>query len=550
MSSAAPLGPRRFDLAALSPDDFEALCIRLARLEIVGVTGTRAPDGGADALQADPTGGYRRAWQAKNHRQIDWRKCRESLDKAVDTYGIVHFTFCFSVDLTIGDRRRLEELRARHPEVDVDHWGASEIVARLSGSDDGNRVARFFFEDPIESTELIARAVRAGGELRSVGQAVERVRAVGEYLDGDAFFIYPISHYPEGAGPPPAPGTTISVEYPENGQVVRIDAVPRDDEAAERFPARMLIVLTGPHAEQLERASLRGEVLHLRRGAEVTIQSLPPAFADEVGRTFEAELQIDFTPDPWVAEFRASTTKREESVRVTMEPAGAPSGWDRRYEGRYGGLTVSLLARLGEGEERVGAKWSYRSDGSPAREQLAALRFLEAMHEEGEFVMCECEDGRRLLAGPNQPAAIPAEFAAWLSLLTDVISIENWMGADLRVPTEIPAEQMETIARVAHEVRAGQAEFTDRTFELVGDTEAVPKVVRGSDMKIDERWVVEIFGEEMVLGRRSLHFQPHAVRAGELVEPGRQVVEIEPGPFDDAQEDQLWWTLTRPARPQ
>jgi hypothetical protein len=93
MNTAAPLGPRRFDLAALSPEDFEALCIRLARLEIVGVTGTRAPDGGADALQADPGGDYRRAWQAKNHRQIDWRKCRESLDKAVDTYGIAHFTF-------------------------------------------------------------------------------------------------------------------------------------------------------------------------------------------------------------------------------------------------------------------------------------------------------------------------------------------------------------------------------------------------------------------------------------------------------------------------
>jgi hypothetical protein len=299
MSTAAPLGPRRFDLPGLPPDDFEALCFRLARLEIPGVSGTRAPDGGADALLANPTGGYQRAWQAKNHRRkIDWRKCRESLDRVVETYSITHLTFCFSVDLTVADWPQLEELRGRHAGVEVDHWGASELEARMVATEEGGRVARSFFGDPAGSAELIVRAIRAGGELESTDHAVERVRAVGEYLDGDAFFIYPISHYPNGAGPPVPSGTTISVEYPDGGRVVRVDAVPRDAEAAERFPTRMVVGLSGPHAEQFEQASLRGEILHLERGAEVTLRSLPPAFAHEEGRTCEGALRRPHDPCP------------------------------------------------------------------------------------------------------------------------------------------------------------------------------------------------------------------------------------------------------------
>jgi hypothetical protein len=547
MSESAALGPRRFDLPRLSADDFEALCFRLARLDASGVSATRAPDGGADALLAGPAGRYQRAWQAKNHRRkIDWRKCRESLDRAVETYSISHFTFCFSVNLTSADRRQLDALRRLHPRVEIDEWGASELEARLSETDDGLRVARSFFEDPVESTEMITRAVRAGGELRGTDQAVERLHAVGEYFDGDAFFIYPITHYPEGVGPPSPPGTTISVEYTEDGRVVRIDAVPRDAEAAERFPTRMQVRLSGADAEQLERARLRGESLHLKRGADVTMRSLPPAFAHEEGRTFEAELWVDFTPDPWTAEFRVSTADREESLRVTMEPAHAPPDWDRACEGRFGGLTISLLARLTEGRERVGVRWKHRSDGSPAREQLKALRFLATMHDDGEFVMCECEGGRRLLGGPNKDTAVDVRVPALITLLTDVVTIEDWIGADLCVPAEISAEEIETIAWAAEAIRAGRSRFTG-TFELVGDVEVLPQIENGKDMEIGEDWVVEIFGEKLGLGRRTVHFRPLVVHRGALVEPGRQVVEIEPGSF--VGDEPLWWQLTRPEPP-
>jgi hypothetical protein len=389
-----------------------------------------------------------------------------------------------------------------------------------------------------------ARGAGRAGELQSVDQAVERVRAVGEYLDGDAFFFYRLTHYPEGAGPPLSPGTMISVEYPEEGRVVRIDAVPRDAEAAERYPARMQVAIAGPDAERLEQARLRGEILHLKRGAEVTFQSLPPAFAHDVGRPVDAELRIDFTPDPWTAEFRAIAVAHEESLRVTMEPIVASGDWDRSYEGRFGGLKISLLTRFEEGREAVSVTWTHSSDASPARHQLAALRFLALMHEEGEFVMCECEEGQRLLTGPNRSADIDPRLPALISLLTDVVAIEDWIGADLRVAAEISAEEIEMIARVAQAVRAGKTPFLGKSFELVGDVEALPLIEGGKDMEIGEEWVVEIFGQEVVLGRRSVHFRPLEVRRGELVEPGRQEVEIDPGPRDD--DDDLWWIVKRP----
>lgn len=73
--------------------------------------------------------------------------------------------------------------------------------------------------------------------------------------------------------------------------------------------------------------------------------------------------------------------------------------------------------------------------------------------------MCECENGRRLLSGPNDPTAADARLLALLSLFTDVVSVEDWIGADLEVPAQISAEDLQTILQVAHAVRAGKAKF-------------------------------------------------------------------------------------------
>jgi hypothetical protein len=150
--------------------------------------------------------------------------------------------------------------------------------------------------------------------------------------------------------------------------------------------------------------------------------------------------------------------------------------------------------------------------------------------------------GRSTFAGgPNDPADAGPRLSALLSLFADVVSIEDWIGTDLRVPAEISAEDMRSIAQVAHAVRAGKTRFTG-TFQLVGDVEVLPDLESGQDMDIGEDWVVEIFNEEVMLGRRTVHFRPVTVHRGELVEPGRQAVEIEPGPF--VEDGDLWWMLT------
>lgn len=104
---------------------------------------------------------------------------------------------------------------------------------------------------------------------------------------------------------------------------------------------------------------------------------------------------------------------------------------------------------------------------------------------------------------------------------------------------------LETIAQAAEAIRAGRSRFSG-TFELVGDVKALPQIENGADVEIGEAWVVKIFGDDVALGRRSVQFQPLAVRRGELVEPGRQAVEIEPAPVGE--DEQLWWQLARPER--
>lgn len=296
-------------------------------------------------------------------------------------------TFCFPVDLGKDHHLRFDaELCHRHSGVRVDSWDASEIQARLTVSDGGQRVARHYFGDPSAEPELIARAIRAGGELSNNDDAIQRLHPVGEFLDEhDPFFVYPQYQYRNGDDPPRTPKSVISLERSNGQQTVRIDAVPRDAEAAERFRPTVQVVFDGDDGEverrRLDDALMRNQPVTISRGVSATFTQMPPAFGEAVGRPFAAEISIRPNRDPWPAEFRVLVGGDEQSVQVQMEPMDeAPAGWDVAFEGRLGGLCISLLARFEEEREQVAVNWRHRLDGSPAREQLRALRLVAAVH--------------------------------------------------------------------------------------------------------------------------------------------------------------------------
>lgn len=176
MAEEKPLGPRKFDFGELTDEDFEEMCHELVRLEWPDVVKTAAPDGGADTLLPLKEGGWERAWQAKRYTgTIYWSKCKESLDRVVDTYKVDRVTFCFAKNLTKKQQRKFDsDLKGRHDGVGVDFWDKAALTYRLYGSDEGKRIARHYFGDPAHDKELMVRAIRAGGELEGGGDAVER----------------------------------------------------------------------------------------------------------------------------------------------------------------------------------------------------------------------------------------------------------------------------------------------------------------------------------------------------------------------------------------
>ena len=59
-----------------------------------------------------------------------------------------HYTFVFPPELNVGEQQTFDRtLRGPDADITVDYWNGEELQFRLSGSDDGQRVARTFFDD-------------------------------------------------------------------------------------------------------------------------------------------------------------------------------------------------------------------------------------------------------------------------------------------------------------------------------------------------------------------------------------------------------------------
>lgn len=212
-----PLGPRRLDFTVLSDDDFELLSYLVVLMEFPGAVRFHAPDRGADsALPEGESRACRRCWQAKRFTgHIHWGQCRASLDAAVTRYQMPHYTFCFARDLTGHQEQSFKkQLVRRHKGVTVDYWNASRLVGALVRSEQGKRIAKYFYGDPQQNTEALMQAIRAQGPLETGADVTDRLRAVAEWLaTHDPFFSYPMSaRETRIAGPGITPGAVIAIE--------------------------------------------------------------------------------------------------------------------------------------------------------------------------------------------------------------------------------------------------------------------------------------------------------------------------------------------------
>ena len=573
-----PKGPRVYDLRGMPDENFERMCARLIRLEFPrAIKPANTLDGGADMVLpgAGPT--YERCWQAKHYPgPIHWEECKKSLARAKGTWQPKRYTFCFPRELNVKEQTTFDKhFRQAGENVDVDQWNGEELLARLNGSPEGERVARTFFEDPELDKERLNQALRAKGVLDTAEDALDRMLPVGAFLRGhDAYFSYPaVTHEIGRPGPPLTPGTVMSLFKLEGADTARIDAVPRDAEALERYAPEVVVQATPDEkgaraAERLQASLASGEPVEITEGIEVTLKKGPPAFEELVGQTItEGTLSLGPAtpalapaPPPYNARLKAESDRGIETVDVRLLPAKVPpAGFDGALVGSTGALDVENIFRQVPGGGQLGWNFHYRPSGHTLREQVAALRFLRAAVEGGEVVITDRGPTKRppLRHQLDRAKLSATEAFGILAFLEDLLAISEWTGVELDVPELVDYQAAYTVAVVAKMIRKRGQPVRWEHFEATVGSEGLARLNEGGHLLVDRALATRINDQILQLGFTRINIEAYKLVATTDNADGTHSVRIEP-PSDKAadvfehlyKEQNTKRVRNRPASPQ
>jgi len=550
----------------MSDEEFEGLCARLVRLEFPSaVRPASTGDGGADMRLAGPNETTERCWQAKHFpKQIRWDKCKESLRRCRETWNPSHYTFCFPRCLSATEQKTFDRhFRSGEIDIEVDHWNADELEARLDESDDGQSVARTFFEDPARDKEHMARAFRAQGPLDTAGDALDRMVPVGDFLrQEDAYFFYPATtHQTGGPAPPSTPGAVMSVAQIEERTTSRIDAVPRDAEALERYSPEITLRTTADEAGEraaklLQPAIERGVPVRLQHGEgsglEISINNVPPALehlvaAQESGGYIElgaAEQILPPPPPPWQAHLRIETDRGRADLDVRLEPGrDVPPDWDGVLEGSVGGMDVqALFRRRGDGGQ-ISFDFKYRF-ASPAslEERVKALHAFAVLHGDGEVVITDRgSTGRPEMRIATAPRELPREWSALTAFVEDLLSISDWAGVAVDLPEEVDPTTIRVVADMARMVREGGRLVRWDYLEPVVTPEGLAQLQEGGRLLFEQS--IGIMVEEQTIDLGFTRMVVHEYKIADVVEEDTgSKVRLEPSGGESAE---IFQTLHR-----
>ncbi len=549
-----PQGATNFDLLGMNDEEFERMNARLIRLEHPDAfKPANVSDGGADmVLPREDRSGYERCWQAKHYpKNIRWDKCEKSLADARKHWKPEHYTFVFPRELTVGEQKTFDE-KFGSLDIKVDYWNGEELQARLTGSDDGERVARHFFEDAELQRERTYQAIEAGGRLENVEDAVDRLSNIGTFLAGDdAYFSYPAATHEEGgAAPPVTPGAVMSFAKGDGKVRSRVDVVPLDDEALERYgPEFELVPAEGEAgqlaAQRLQQALQEGNDVEIEEGLDITFLRMPPGLDNVVGQRLTGgkvslgRVEPARPPvPPWKAELRAVSGEGEAELTVPLTPTrDSPEGWDGALSGEYGGLTVTAMFRQrGDGGE---LRWNFRYARSqaPVRQQVQALRFMRTISAAGDLVVTDRGGtGRPELRMPTPVEPLDPGLRALLAFLEDVRVIEEWAGVEYDLPAEVSGPEARKVAMVANAIRKGGHSATWHDFEMTVPTESVQPLREGRVVRWEQQVAANVLGRVVDLGYTQVDIGGYVI-ASERAAPGQAghtVVRLEPGSPESA----------------
>lgn len=543
-----PRGPRDYDLERLQDEQFERLCARLILLEYPSAfKPANTADGGADMVLPGPGASYERCWQAKHYPDaIHWNKCKQSLATAKKRWGPREYTFCFPRELTEKEQKTFDRhFRSPEEEVEVNHWNGEAVLARLNGSEAGERVARTFFEDPELDKESIVRAIQAQGPLETAQHALDRMLPVGGFLASrDAYFSYPAATHETGEPSPPlTPGTVMSVAQIDETTVSRIDAVPRDKEALERYGPEIRLQTTpdkeGERAAELLQAALeRGESVRLTSGVKVTMTKVPPGLeglmeepvSEGIVELGPAEPPPKPPPPPWVARLKVETERGEASLDVTLKPGEKPPPeWDGILVGSFGGLEVRALFRYLDDRGQISWSFTHRFDDSSLRDRVTALRMFDVLHGTGDVVITDHGGtGRPEMRVKTAPQQLPDDWAALIAFVEDLLAISQWSGAELNIPETISREIAYTVATVARAIRDGGQWVRWDNLEPTVTAEGLTQLERGGRVLVEQDLAARIDDRVVELGLARLLIDDYRVAEANEKDDGTYAVRLEP----------------------
>lgn len=550
-------GPVHYDLLGMSDGNFDLLCHRLIRLEHSGVEKpAETNDGGADALLPMAGGGYEHAWQAKHFpKAISWTECRKSFADATENYKPEAYTFFFPRDLTKREQQTFDKhFRPKGATVPVDYINGAEIQARLTESPEGRTIAKHFFKDDGEVLEQIKRAAIAKGELDTPGDALERMRPIGEYLASeDPYFSYSASVYKEGgsAETPHPEGTVMSVaESDEDGLTSRIDVVPDDPEAIELYGPKGKLSFPPEVYREAAEALARGEEF-TAKGVGITWEQLPPAFSEQLGKAVEAEVTIGPAarppPAPWSARVDVEVGASKANVDLDLKPADPPEGWDGCLQGYFAGMTMRLFFRaVGDGGEST-IKYQYSLNSHPAREQLRALRFMDLIALEGGTMRISdrARSDREVTLATGAPED-SQRLEALTAFLELIVEIEDWTGEQIPVsPEKFTNEHFNWAAVVVSAIRRGGFHINFEQLELAIDPERFAELGEGGPLVIERTMGVKVLDHPISFGRTRINIARYGFEKVGNDSDGRPLVRIFP---PDEEASKLLEIISKPVK--
>jgi hypothetical protein len=550
MTAGDPKAQPPYRLDELTPDQFEGLVFRLAWAENAAVVRLRAPDGGLDTVLVDPDRpeAALRGWQAKRHTQrIDISDCQRSLDRAVTVWAPQTVTFVFPHDLTASEHTAFtRDVAARHPDVSVDYWGRSVVLARLD-SEEGRRIAAVFFEEH-DAVEIAERMLRAGSPLKSGVDLVEAEFAIADGLaQKNVDYDWIILHGAVDAiGPPPlSPSTIMRIALTRGKTVMYADCVPRHSSPSSR-PELSLQPDDSPEGRQARQwldALLSGQGggrLSLRDGVRFALSDIPPPFDDlldeEALSGGEVTIKAVAEPPPFYAQVIAGN----EAIDIDLLPITPTEEWDAELQGRIAGLVLTLrfVWSVNQGLGRLNISFEYRHTNAPHAVEASLLKWLLATHRHDEVVIEDRQGERPSIRQPTNASTPEPWLELWAQLHEDLALLEQAAGTPAPpVPDIVSTEDVERIATMARILRVRRIEATvsDATLSFSSDALDFPLHRIVYNMTRQGTLVAQLFGDEqLAVAQETIPFPPMIV-IERVVRPNGVDVRFVPLTGSDAQ---------------